>query len=91
VQQQIEDKKTSNPACLAEYKFAQNILDIIEGMLVKWKIASLDRYLYRTSGISTHIKMLNMTRMNESFVTVETIWYSMRVLEPPLNTFVDSN
>ena len=48
-----------------------------------------DMYLYRTSGRTLLVKMLNLVTMNKSFITIEIIWYAIQVLREPLCKYID--
>ena len=62
-----------------EYKLIHKVTDIVNGLLIKWKLTHMDHYLYRTSGRACHVKILNMNTLNSSFITRETLWYSVKV------------
>jgi hypothetical protein len=56
-------------------------MDILNALLIKWKITDNTNYFYRTSGRSLTVKLLDLNEMNRAFLTLETVWLSIRIYD----------
>lgn len=90
----IEAKVSSlirqHPMVLCQYEIFVSMLEIWNGLLVKWKIAALKNYNYRYTGRSLNIKMLDLVDVNKDFMNLDIIWISSKVFTPPLNIISNS-
>jgi len=77
VNHELENVLNERPLCVNEYRLLEKILAFSDAMLIKWKIVNQDMYLYRTSGRTLLVKMLNLITMNKSFITIEIVWYAI--------------
>jgi hypothetical protein len=64
------------PTIFDEYRLTENIVELIDALMIKWRLAEPDTYLYRTSGRTLNVKMLNLRTLNRQFITMETLWYT---------------
>jgi hypothetical protein len=62
--EELGEYLTHRPTIFDEYRLTENLVDLIDGMLVKWNLVSTDMYIYRTSGRTLNVKMLNLVTMN---------------------------
>ena len=54
-------------------------MDLLNALLVKWDIFDIQNYYYRTTGRSLCVKMLDLSEMNQGFMTLDTIWMALRL------------
>ena len=59
-------------------------MELINGLLVHWKLVDHSEYLYRFSGRVEAVPMLDLNAMNYGFITMESLWLTMKFLEEPL-------
>ena len=59
-------------------------LELINGLLVQWKIVKTRDYIYRFSLRVEAVPMLDLKGLNNGFMTLDSLWLSMRLLEEPL-------
>ena len=89
IQKRIQ-KRTSqiifrSPQITSEYKILLNLIDLLNGLYVKWKIVSIKHYDYRVIGRCLNINFLDLEEMNSKFMTTDIIWISSKILVPPLD------
>jgi hypothetical protein len=74
-----------------QYRLLGQVIEIINGLLVKWGMVSKRGYLYRTSGRVLSIRMIDLAEMNSDFVTLDTLWLSLKVIDKPLIGIVNES
>ena len=47
--------------------------------MVKWGLFDPESYYYRTTGRVMIVKMLDLFELNKSFITIDTIWFAIRL------------
>lgn len=47
--------------------------------MVQWGLFDPESYYYRTTGRVMIVKMLDLYDLNKSFVTIDTIWFAIRL------------
>jgi hypothetical protein len=55
------------------------IFELLNGLLVKWNLTDVENYYYRISDRALTVKLLDLLEMNTSYMTIETIWFSIRI------------
>lgn len=77
------------PMVVYQYEIFTKMLEVWNGLLVKWKIIALKNYNYRFTGRSLNIKMLDLMDMNKDFMNLDIIWISSKIFMPPLNVIAN--
>lgn len=85
----IIDIIRSRPLLLSQYKILNAMLEIWNGLLVKWNIGKINNYEYRYSGRGLNVRMLDLTEINRSFLSIDVIWLSTQIFDSPLNGLAD--
>jgi len=85
----IIDIIRSRPLLLSQYNILIAMLDIWNGLLVKWNIGKINNYEYRYSGRGLNVRMLDLTELNKNFFSIDIIWLSTQIFDSPLNGLAD--
>ena len=75
----------SNPQIAIEYNILLRLLDLFNGLLVKWDIASIKNYDYRYTGRALNVKLLDLNETNTRFISIDMLWISTKIFVKPLN------
>lgn len=73
----------------ADYKFLVDVIDLINALSIKWSVYFSYNYKYKNHAFWANIKMLDMTLFNSAPITLEALWFSLKVNEPPLVDILD--
>ena len=71
-------------AATVELETLKIFLEIINGLLVQWKLVKTRDYIYRFSLRVEAVPLLDLKGLNQSIITTDSLWLSMRLLEEPL-------
>ena len=74
-----------NPAVTMEYNIISSLLDLFNGLLVKWNIASIKNYDYRYTSRVLNINLLDLNEINLNFMSINMLWISTKIFVKPLN------
>ena len=72
------------PSVLGEYKLLAGLLSLSSALLVQWKLWSPLHSAYKTGPLVSNIPLLDMQSLNSDLMTMDTVWLSHSVHEPPL-------
>ena len=61
------------PLISTEYTLFSKVLEIANGLLVKWKISDINSYDYRYSGRGLNVSMLDLNEINKSLMSIDII------------------
>lgn len=81
----------SSPNIEIEYKFMKDCLELMNGLIVKWKLTNKEQYLYRCSGRVLSIRMLNLEEINNSYLTMEGLWLCLKADEEPMHHLMNES
>lgn len=90
ITQAVRNLLKASPFMLGQYQTLVSMMKILDGLLVKWKIAIFKNYDYRYSGRALNVRMLDLSDINSSFINVNILWISTQLFEPPLNSISNS-
>lgn len=85
----INDVIRTKPLLLSQYKLFESMLQIWNGLLVKWQITKVNNFEYRFSGRGLNVRMLDLVDMNKSFLNIDVIWIATQLFESPLDDLAD--
>jgi len=80
-----------SPNIEIEYNFMRDCLDLMNGLIAKWKLTNKEHYLYRCSGRVLTIRMLNLEEMNNSYMTMEGLWLCLKADEEPMHHLMNES
>lgn len=82
--EKIETIIRNHPMVTLQYHVFKKVLDIWDGLLVKWGIVAFKNYDYRYSGRALNVKLLDLNEINASFFCLDVFWMSSKIASPPL-------
>lgn len=81
----IEKLLFTNYLITIQYEVICRLIQVFNGLLVKWNIARLGNYDYRYSGRVLNVKLLEMDSLNSQLITTEVLWISTKLHHPSLS------
>ena len=90
----IREVKRTNPLAAVEYRIIKKLIDFCSAMIIKWNLITLEDYNYRLTGRSLNVKvsyiqMIDLERMNNDILCIETFWFTSAVHQQPLCEVMD--
>ena len=79
----------SRPSTLEEYKLLCSLAEIISGLIVKWDILIPENYHYRIRGRTMVVKILDLTEMSKTVISVDTLWMATVMNVRPFSKIIE--
>lgn len=82
---QMNELTSQDSYIFQKYKLLSKMLDLCGRLVVKWGIFHSKNYEFRYSGRGLNVKLLDLEKISNSILSIDTFWFAFGVFENPLS------